>query len=127
MPLSRACFDVWMNDPDRELTPDTPPDFPAVTIMSGDQMRAELEQARMHMPGLREAPMNSTALWVWAALVRLHLIDIPAGEFMVNPPEWQPAGATGSADVDPTTAAAGATASGSLPTTETPGSGSTPS
>lgn len=123
MPLIRPTFDVWLNLPDRELAADTPPDFPAVVIMSGDQLRAELEAPRLAMPPLREAPMNATALWVWAALVRLHLIETPAGEFMASPPEWQPAG---EATVDPTRAAAGATASDLLPPSETHASGSTP-
>lgn len=125
MPLTRPCFDVWLNLPDRELTTDTPPDFTAVTIMSGDQLRAELEASRLMMPPLRDAPLNATALWLWAALVRLHHIDIPAGEFMANVPEWQPAATGKDVTVDPTKAAGGQTGSDSLPPSETPGSGLT--
>ena len=124
MPLKRPCFDVWMNDdPSRVMDATTPPDFEAVTIMSGDQLRAELEASRLMLPGLSAAPMNATALWLWAALVRLHLIDMPAGEFMANPPEFQPAAQGAESTVDPTTAAAGPIGSDSLPPSGTRDSG----
>lgn len=125
MPLTRPCFDVWLNLPDRELTADSPPDFPAVTIMSGDQLRAELESKRLNLPPMREAPLNATTLWVWAALARMGLIGEQAGEFMANPPEFAPAATGGDAQVDPTRAAGGPIGLDSLPPLVTPDSGLT--
>lgn len=79
MPLHRPSYLV-------ELTPDTEPI--TVVVSSGDQLRAELEQQRLHLP--ERAPMHTTVLWLWSALVRAGLEDRKAGAFIADPPEWTP-------------------------------------
>lgn len=114
MPLTRNTYDVWLNLPDRELTRDTPPDH-TVTTTTGDQMRAELEAKKLKYPPMREAPINHTALWIWSALARQGLTELPAVAFMADPPEFEPdeetkaamRGDVDAAQVDPTEADTG--------------------
>lgn len=53
-----------------------------VTILHGDQLRAELEAPRNSLPGMDVAPMHGITLWIWAALVRSHVLDVPFQEFL---------------------------------------------
>lgn len=43
----------------------------SVTILHGDQLRAELLGPRLGLPAMKDAPMHYTSLWVYSALVRL--------------------------------------------------------
>lgn len=101
-----------------------------IEVRAGDQLRGELEAGKNMLPSLADAPMNNVSVWVWCALVRLghyaekyptfrnrDLIDFGG----VNDDTGDQAGV----DVDPTE---GRPASGSPSpaSTETPGSGSTP-
>lgn len=45
-----------------------------VTILHGDQLRAELEAPRHGLTDMGAAPMHFTTLWCWAALARTHVI-----------------------------------------------------
>lgn len=47
-----------------------------VRIMHGDQLRAELEAGR-NMIDIQAQPFALTSLWVWAAMTRTHLTDLP--------------------------------------------------
>lgn len=107
MPLKMPRMEVWLNLPDRELTPDTPPDH-VVTITTGDQLRGELEQGKLKLPGMEAAPMNASALWLWAAMARLQLTDLRAGAFLADPPEFAPVREL--VQVDPTPALRSASA-----------------
>ena len=126
MPLTRLTYDIWLNTPGRELTTDTPPDH-TVLVNSGDQLRAELEAKRLGIPPMREAPLNATALWIWAAMARQGLTELPAVAFMADVPEFEPvrdaAGEPQATEVDPTKLAAGALASGSPGSMESPATG----
>lgn len=102
MPLYRPRYLV-------ELDPATEPEV--VTVTSGDMMRAELEYKRLRYPdGLN---FTTTALWLWAALVRTGREERKAGEFLADPPEWAPvkdaAGELELAQVDPTMPGSGET------------------
>lgn len=114
MSLTRLTYDVWVPQDGRELTADTPPDH-RVIVTTGDQMRAELEAGRLKLPPMRQAPVNSTCLWVWAALARQGATELTAAAFMADPPEFEPVkGADGmpeAVDVDPTLAGPGVSAS----------------
>ena len=105
MPLKRPKFEVWTSELPDDAPADTPPDH-VVLVTSGDQLRAELEAKRIKLPGLEEAPLNTAGLWVWASMARQGLTQLKAGEFMANPPEFQPIkGSGGDDEVDPTRAA----------------------
>jgi hypothetical protein len=51
-----------------------PPTEHEVTIMHGDQLRAELEAPKHGLNDMQAAPMHFTTLWIWAALLRTHVI-----------------------------------------------------
>lgn len=51
-----------------------------VRIMHGDQLRAELEAGR-NMIDAAAQPFALTSLWVWAAMTRQHLTDLPWQEW----------------------------------------------
>lgn len=53
-----------------------------VTILHGDQLRAELEAPRQGIPAMDTAPMHGITLWIWAALMRTHVIDQPYQDFV---------------------------------------------
>lgn len=57
-----------------------------VTILHGDQLRAELEQPRNGLPGMDVAPMHGITLWIWAALLRTHVLPLGTDvqEFLVR-------------------------------------------
>lgn len=116
MPLTRPIFDVWLDLPDELPEGTEAPEATArVTILSGDQLRAELELSRLKLGAAQLVPMNLTALWLWSALVRLELVNVKAADFLAHPPEWQPVklpgGQLATATVDPTTAVSGVTGS----------------
>lgn len=74
--LRRLAFHVWL-DPRPDLTPASPEldddelVYHHVRINGGDQLRAELEARRHNLGSPKETPMHLTALWLWAALVRM--------------------------------------------------------
>jgi len=110
MPLHRPTYLVETDPTAEPIT---------VVVGSGDMMRAELEAKRLNVS---ELPFHITALWLWSALVRAGLEDRPAGQFIADPPEWEPVKdrATGEAattPLDPTQLAPGETASGAPPST----------
>lgn len=84
MSMSLPRYRVLIAGPDHD--PEDPnPDLASeheVTILHGDQLRAELEAPRNALPGMDVAPMHGITLWIWAALMRSHIIDIPFQEFM---------------------------------------------
>lgn len=75
--LRRPQFHVWMH-PDADdravqdglRDPDEPTYHGIVTIRHSDQLRAELESAKLGLPSPKVAPMMLTTVWVWAAMVR---------------------------------------------------------
>lgn len=95
--LTRPSYQVWLNP----VTDLETPDF-TVAITTGDQMRAELESRRIGLPGPAEAPLNSTAVWIWCAMVREGHTQAKCQAFLATElGEWQPAPPT---EVDPTPA-----------------------
>lgn len=98
-----------------------------VRVGTGDMMRAELEVAKLKLPA--SAPFHVTALWLWSALVRMGLEERKAGEFIADPPEWEPVkredgtGEPAVEPVDPTSPERGEHASGALLSTVTLGTG----
>lgn len=78
MPILRPTYQVEL--PDGEVV--------QVVIASGDQLRAELAQNQLKLPP--KAAMHLTVLWIWAAMVRTGLDTRKAGEFIADPPEWEP-------------------------------------
>lgn len=74
--LRRLAFHVWL-DPRPDLTPNSPElddselEYHHVRIRGGDQLRAELEAKRQNLGSPKDSPMHLTALWLWAALVRM--------------------------------------------------------
>ncbi|GEP40613.1 hypothetical protein NPS01_42760 [Nocardioides psychrotolerans] len=71
-----------------------------VTILHGDQLRAELEGPRNMIPGMDKAPMHGITLWLWAALMRTHAVDQPFQEFLPRLLAFEDATQTAAADVD---------------------------
>jgi hypothetical protein len=109
-----------------EYDPTQPP--LEVVIGTGDMMRAELEAHRLKLaPNLN---FHTTALWLWSALERMGEETRKAGEFLADPPEWEPVkGADGQPEltqVDPTQGGSGETDSDAQLSTVTPDSGLTP-
>jgi len=102
-----------------ELDPNAEP--VTVVVSSGDMLRAELEAKRLKVEGM---PLHTTALWLWSALVRAELEDRRAGEFIAEPPEFEPV--KREVAVDPTSPESGETDSGALLSSVTPDSGSIP-
>lgn len=82
--LTASRFNIWLDQPTH---PDADPAgfvHHEVLVRSGDQLRAELEQTKLRLPGLKAAPLHATALWIWAACARLALTDTPALEFITT-------------------------------------------
>lgn len=52
-----------------------------IYVLHGDQLRAELEAPRNGIPAMDQAPMHNITLWIWAALMRTHVIDQAFQEF----------------------------------------------
>lgn len=72
MPLQRYLFTVYLQNPG---DPD-PVEHP-VEVRHGDLLRAELEAGRQKLPvDPRLIPQQTTALWVWAALVREGIVTV---------------------------------------------------
>lgn len=104
MKLTRPSYEVWIQPVTDLETPDH-----VVQVTTGDQMRAELEARRLQLPPSQEAPMNATALWIWAAMAREGLTQVKAGPFLASElGEFQPVKDAGGEPVleavDPTTA-----------------------
>lgn len=79
MPLVAPKFAVLIADPTEE-DPEATTEL-IVTILHGDQLRAELEGPKNKLPKLQDAPQHYSALWVWAALTRTKVIKQPFQEF----------------------------------------------
>lgn len=83
-PLTNARFDVWLEQPEH---PDAGPDgmvHHQVLVRNGDQLRAELEANKIRLPGLKQAPLHATSLWIWAACARLGVTEAVASEFITT-------------------------------------------
>lgn len=108
MPLTRDHYDVWVNRDGRDIVDGMAPDY-TVAVTTGDQMRGELELNKLNMPSMREAPLNGTAVFIWAAMARLGYTDKVCPEFLaVELAEFNPV--KRDVPVDPTTAGPGAPA-----------------
>lgn len=81
MSMTLPRYRVLVADPDHPADPDHASEH-EVTILHGDQLRAELEGPRNALPGMDVAPMHGITLWIWAALLRTHALDVPFQEFM---------------------------------------------
>lgn len=68
--LRRPQFHVWMHPDTDEPTEVEAVYHGIVTIRHSDQLRAELESAKLGLPSPKVAPMMLTTVWVWAAMVR---------------------------------------------------------
>jgi hypothetical protein len=61
-------------------------------VLHGDQLRAELEAPKHHLPvDSRVAPLHSTTLWCWASLVRQGLVTDDFQTFRASVVGLQPA------------------------------------
>lgn len=80
MTMTLPRYNVLVADPENPGDPDHASEH-QVTILHGDQLRAELEGPRNAIPTMDVAPMHGITLWIWAALVRTHAIDQPFQEF----------------------------------------------
>ena len=77
-PLKRPAYWVWISpdgvDPDAAT--DDQLEAHHVVIHHADQLRAELEANKQGLPkGATSTPMHLTALWLWAAMVRLEVFS----------------------------------------------------
>lgn len=63
--MKKPRYIVLLDDPDKG------PTEVDIEILYGDQLRAELEAPKHGLAKSGEAPLHTTALWVWAALCRL--------------------------------------------------------
>ena len=59
-----------------QVEPAAEPTEHTVTVFHGDQLRAELEAPRHMLPPIDQAPQHHTTLWVWAALLRTHVLPM---------------------------------------------------
>lgn len=146
MPLQRYRYTVWLN----QLDGGDPIEV-EVDVTQGDRLRAELEAGRQNLPvDPRQAPQQTTALWVWAALVRTRVVDVDYRTFRDGAPAVESDGVGGvvgrppvlvafqqvrdpddpdqpaTVDVPPTEAAPSASPSPSPVTSATSNGGSTP-
>lgn len=92
MPLQRFRYRVWL-DPEPATDPAFEPVEHDVEVRHGDLLRAELEAGQQNLPvDPRKVPQQTTALWVWAALVRTHLVTVDYRTFRDGiPPNMDPA------------------------------------
>jgi hypothetical protein len=123
-------YTVLVADLDHPEDPDHAAEH-TVTILHGDQLRAELEGPRNGIPAMDQAAMHGITLWIWAALMRTHVIDQPFMEFLPRMLGFEDPDAETPADQkglpDPTQQAAGTGSPSSSPTTTaTSDAGSTP-
>jgi hypothetical protein len=71
--LKRHVFDVYMAPIQEGGAADfdaEPIEYPAVLVVQGDIIRAELEASKQGIPDGTKAAMTATTMWVWAALTR---------------------------------------------------------
>jgi hypothetical protein len=74
MPLQRYRYVAYLTNYD---DPDGEPVAVDVEVRHGDLLRAELEAGAQNLPvDPRKAPQQTTALWVWASLVRTRVVDV---------------------------------------------------
>jgi hypothetical protein len=52
-----------------------------VRVLHGDMLRAELEGPKHGIVDMEATPMHFTTLWIWASLVRTHVIEDGFKEF----------------------------------------------
>lgn len=71
MTLTMPMFDVLL-----QIDPNFEPVECRVSVAHGDQLRAELEAPRHMLPPIDQAPQHHTTLWVWAALLRTHVLPM---------------------------------------------------
>lgn len=136
MPLQRYLYTAYLR-----LDPEHPDNVTEhdVEVCHGDLLRAELEAGAQNLPvDPRKAPQQTTALWVWAALLRTHVIAVDYRTFRDGNAESErapvvvsieqrraPDGSPLVVDVPPTSPV-GDSPSLSLPGSETSTGGSTP-
>lgn len=109
--LTRPSYEVWITPVELGTDPDH-----VIEVTTGDQMRGELEAAKMGLPKLQDAPLNATAVWIWCAMARLGLTELRCPQFLATElGEWRPVddehGEALLTPVDPTKADPSASAS----------------
>lgn len=127
--LTRSRFHVWLEQPD----PQAPAANPVtrvveVLVRNGDQLRAELEANRLRLPGLKDAPLHATSLWLWAACAREGLTQAKALDFISTElVGYRPVEGQEATPVDPTEEPSGSVSPWPTPSVEGSVSGSIPS
>lgn len=72
MPLQRFRYRAYLDD-----SPNVEPWEVEVEVTNGDRLRAELEAGRQNLPvDPRQAPLQTSTLWLWCALVRTGRVDV---------------------------------------------------
>lgn len=93
--LKRERFHVWIVPPGTDvdgMDDDQLGDAAThhvVAVTSGDQLRAELEAGRQRVE-LKGNPFHATALWLWAAAVRMGVYERKFGDFRTECVSWEP-------------------------------------
>jgi hypothetical protein len=103
--LKRPAYHVWLAP--EGIDPDTAADDELahhhVVVHHADQLRAELEAAKLKLDA-RKHPMHVSSLWLWAALVRTGRYDRPYAEFKRDLVAYDPDKEREAPHTDPDTA-----------------------
>lgn len=59
-----------------------------IRILNGDRLRAELEAPAHGIFDAEEVPQHVVSLWIWAALMRTHIIEQKFGDFLPRLLHW---------------------------------------
>lgn len=83
--MKRLAFHTWLVPADYQgdnpmMLADDELEYHHVLISNGDQLRAELEAGKLRIKQ-QDNPMHLTNLWLWAALVRMKVVDVPFQAF----------------------------------------------
>lgn len=91
--MKRLAYHAWLAPEGHEGDPlELPEDqleYHYVLIGNGDQLRAELEANQLRLKA-RENPMHLTNLWLWAALVRMGVVDLKFQAFKARLVSYDP-------------------------------------
>jgi hypothetical protein len=80
--LNASRFNVWLEQPQHEEADSHGHVHHVILVRNGDQLRAELEAAKLRLPHIKAAPLHATSLWLWAACARLGLTECQAQDFI---------------------------------------------
>lgn len=80
--LKRPAYHVWVaqDGVDPDTATDDQLDYHHVVVHHADQLRAELEAAKLKLDA-RKHPMHVSSLWLWASLVRTERFTGSYAEF----------------------------------------------